>query len=163
MSEDGRGSQQRGSHGKTLIAWPFSDSLRICRSAAAQLPRAAAALSRRGGCVQPLTVRLASELLGYEAPPSLSQAGGGGPPGPVSRPRFKIFGRTMRSKGLPVRPVIWAINGHSFRYGDIVLVQNTDTLPYIAFICGLCSACQKRGLFSMASPGLHSVLACALA
>jgi len=53
-----------GSHGKTLIAWPFSDSLRICRSAAAQLPRAAAALSRRagGGCVQPLTVRLASEL-----------------------------------------------------------------------------------------------------
>ena len=98
--------------------------------------------------------------MSYEAPPS--QAGGGGPPGrgPVSR---FYFGCTMRSKGLPVRPVIWAINGHSFRYGDIVLVQNTDTLPYIAFICGLCSACQKRGLFSMASPGLHSVLACALA
>ena len=72
----------------------------------------------------------------------------------------------MRSKGLPVRPVIWAINGHSFRYGDIVLVKNTEPLPYIAFICGLCSSCQKCGWFSTASPmdsHIHTVLACARA
>jgi hypothetical protein len=33
------------------------------------------------------------------------------------------------------RPVLWCVQGHTFRYGDIVLVQSDGDLPYIAFIC----------------------------
>ena len=41
----------------------------------------------------------------------------------------------MRSPGLPERPVLWAVSGHTFRYGDIVEVQNTGSLPFLAYIC----------------------------
>ena len=33
------------------------------------------------------------------------------------------------------RPVLWCVQGHTFRYGDIVLIQSDGGLPYIAFIC----------------------------
>ena len=41
-----------------------------------------------------------------------------------------------KSEEVEQRPVLWVVQGHTFRYGDIVNVKNiSEELPYIAFIC----------------------------